>query len=198
MVVSPSESRSVRYGVMGVAAVGLCAAGMVLSPVASAHDAVVGGTVTDGEVLTAFPDRFTVEFSAVPREEFNTMAVSNQDSGEVLFSQEPVIEGRNLSIETPQGSNFGAGHYVLGFNITSSDGHATRGDISFSVDGPSEVPTTSASSAPTVEEPAGHEGVPASIDSLTGPMKIILAGGGILAAIAVLAVLMAKRRNYRD
>lgn len=111
----------------------LVAAGVGVAP-AWAHDAVVGGSPADGKVVEQFPSSITLDFSGVPKEGFNTMSVLNQDQ-EILFSGEPVVEGQSITIDVPEDLDPGAGEYTVGFQITSSDGHATRGKTTFTVEG---------------------------------------------------------------
>ncbi|WIM72356.1 copper resistance protein CopC [Corynebacterium suedekumii] len=72
-------------------AVGILA---VSAPVAAAHDVVVGGEPADQAVLEEFPDEVSLEFSGYIQEDFNTFAVSDVATDEVLFSGEPAIDGR--------------------------------------------------------------------------------------------------------
>ena len=64
-------------------------------PAAFAHDSVIGGSVKDGDQLDEFPKEITLEFSGIPKEDFNTFAVTNADTGEKLFSQEPKLNERD-------------------------------------------------------------------------------------------------------
>ncbi|MDN6536295.1 MAG: copper resistance protein CopC [Corynebacterium variabile] len=99
-------------------------AGAGFLPAAVAHDAVVGSTPEDGAVLDAAPDRIELEFSANPRDTFNTVALSRD--GEVLVSDEtPEIEGNLISVDIPDDVDMTDGEYTVGFRITSSDGHPT-------------------------------------------------------------------------
>ena len=83
-----------------VAGLGLSSA--LLAPVASAHDTAIGGSINEGAVLDEFPEEITIEFSAIPRDGFNNFAVTDQATGEVLFSEEPEINERELTITTPE------------------------------------------------------------------------------------------------
>ena len=188
---SPSHiGRKLTAGAV-VAGIGVSSA--IVAPVAIAHDSVIGGSVTEGDVLDEFPEEITLEFSGIPREGFNNFAITDQDSGEVLFSEEPEVDDRELTVAIPEGETPGDGSYLLGFQITSSDGHATRGGVSFSVEGDealnAEAPNDPEESSEASEEQETTEG-------MSGPMKWILAGGGVLAIIAVLAVMLVKRRGY--
>ena len=174
-----------------VAGLGLSSA--LLAPVASAHDTAIGGSINEGDVLDEFPEEITIEFSAIPRDGFNNFAVTDQATGEVLFSEEPEINERELTITTPEDQDPGDGDYMLGFQITSSDGHATRGGISFSVESGEETANGAAVDSEGAETPveAAEEA-----EGMSTWMKWALAGVGVLAVIAVLAVMLAKRRGY--
>ncbi len=174
-----------------VAGLGLSSA--LLAPVASAHDTAIGGSITEGDVLDEFPEEITIEFSAIPRDGFNNFAVTDQATGEVLFSEEPEINERELTITTPEDQDPGDGDYMLGFQITSSDGHATRGGISFSVESGEETANGAAVDSEGAETPAEAA---EEAEGMSTWMKWALAGVGVLAVIAVLAVMLAKRRGY--
>lgn len=174
-----------------VAGLGLSSA--LLAPVASAHDTAIGGSITEGDVLDEFPEEITIEFSAIPRDGFNNFAVTDQGTGEVLFSEEPEINERELTITTPEDQDPGDGDYMLGFQITSSDGHATRGGISFSVESGEETANGAAVDSEGAETPAEAA---EEAEGMSTWMKWALAGVGVLAVIAVLAVMLAKRRGY--
>ncbi|MCS4535211.1 copper resistance CopC family protein [Corynebacterium sp. HS2168-gen11] len=100
--------------------------------VARAHDVVVGGNPADGAVIDKLPETLVLEFSAQPKDGFNTIAVTDADKA-VIFSGEPRVEGRNLLFDVPQDVTLKSGEYTIGFQITSSDGHATRGKTTFTI-----------------------------------------------------------------
>jgi len=192
----------------GAVVVGLGASSAFLAPLASAHDSAIGGSITEGDVLDEFPEEIMIEFSAIPRDGFNNFAVTDQDTGEVLFSEEPEINERELTITTPEGQDPGDGDYMLGFQITSSDGHATRGGISFSVDSGESAGAAEDGQSEESTEASGADGEDNSDDSSTStaaeeaseglstPLKWTLAGVGVLAVVAVAAVMLVKRRGY--
>lgn len=192
----------IRFGralTSGVVIAGLGTVTALTAPAALAHDSVIGGSVTEGDVLDEFPDEITLEFSGIPREGFNNFAVTDQDSGEVLFSDEPEINDRELTISTPTDQDLGDGNYQLGFQITSSDGHATRGGVAFSVEGNESAAgasSTEAAAANGADETSTPTAEEEATEGMSGPLKWVLAGVGILAIIAVLAVMLVKRRGY--
>lgn len=169
------------------------------APLALAHDSVVGGNVVSDAPLEEFPREITLEFSGIPKETFNTFAVSDQDSGKVLFDGTPTIDGRDLTVEVPQDVQPGAGDYQVGFRITSSDGHSTVGSVEFSVAGSEDTDGASDS------EGAGGSGDNAAdsdasssdgvLDSLPTAAKWIIGIGAVLVIAAVVVALGAKTRR---
>ncbi len=175
-----------RRTAVAVGATALIAGGS--APVALAHDSVVGGTVKEGDQLEEFPEEITLEFSGIPKDQFNTFAVTNKDTGEQIFSQEPELDERDLTITTPDDVDPGPGNYQVGYNITSSDGHATRGGVSFTVTGGDSDDASST-------DAADADGAADSSSDMPTSVKVILGVGGVLAIAAVLALLIAKTRR---
>lgn len=194
--------QSTRLGLRIAAAA--AAGALLVTPAAQAHDSVVGGNVHVDESLDVFPKEITLEFSAVPKEGFNTFAVTDTDTGEVLFDGEPTIDGRELTLPVPAGVTPEGENFQVGFQITSSDGHATRGSVPFHVkaageaasasgaaSGAQESSSTSSSSA--AEDKGGDEVT--SPESL--PLGVKLAAGlaGVLAVVAVAIVAIGRSRR---
>lgn len=152
-------------------------------PVAAAHDAVLQSTPADGETVAEFPRTLTLEFSGIPKDNFNTIAVSDAADGTVLFSAEPVRNQQFMTVQVPEDIHPGPGDYIIGFQITSSDGHATRGKTTFTV--AAEAPTTTVS--PTVEEDVSAADKPSasgmSLGVIVGIMALIAVCGGAVATL---------------
>lgn len=167
------------------------------APMAVAHDSVIGGNVVSDTPLEEFPREITLEFSGIPKDTFNTFAVSDQGSGEVLFDAEPTINGRNLTVEVPDNIEPGDGDYQVGFRITSSDGHPTPGSVEFSVaSGADAAGASSAGSAGEVDNNDSQEGdTDASLSALSGPAKWIVGLGAVLVVVAMVFVFGAKTRR---
>ncbi|QRP98669.1 copper resistance protein CopC [Corynebacterium sp. FDAARGOS 1242] len=167
------------------------------APMAVAHDSVIGGNVVSDTPLEEFPREITLEFSGIPKDTFNTFAVTDQDSGEVLFDAEPTINGRNLTVEVPEDIDPGDGDYQVGFRITSSDGHPTPGSVEFSVaSGADAAGASSAGSAGEVDNNDSQEGdTDAPLSALSGPAKWIVGLGAVLVVAAVVFVFGAKTRR---
>lgn len=173
------------------------------APTALAHDSVIGGNVVSDAPLEEFPREITLEFSGIPKDTFNTFAVSEKDTGTVLFDAEPTIDGRNLTVDVPQDVEPGDGDYQVGFRITSSDGHSTLGSVEFTVasDGDTSAgDTADAGSSSDGADEAGNgqnqdENSDAPLSALSGPAKWIVGLGAVLVVVAVVFVFGAKTRR---
>lgn len=111
-----------------------CALTVTAAPFAAAHDTVIKATPGIEETVDTFPEELVLEFSGTPKPDFNTLALSRIADDEVLFSGTPDIDGRNVSIDVPGDVEAEPGEYRIGFQITSSDGHATKGMTTFTFD----------------------------------------------------------------
>lgn len=101
------------------------------APAAFAHDSVISARPGIDETVTEFPTELVLEFSGQPKEDFNTVALSRVSDGEVLFNGEPEVNDRTVSIDVPDDVDVQPGEYRIGYQITSSDGHATKGQTTF-------------------------------------------------------------------
>lgn len=173
------------------------ATGHDLTPPAWAHDSVIGGNIESGEVIQEMPEKLVLEFSGQPKEGFNSMALT-RDGGEVVFSGEPRVEDRNISIDVPADVELSPGEYLIGYQITSSDGHATRGGISFELAGSGVQEHSAEAPHSTTDGAADDSAEPAGALEDLGPFKWLIALGAILAIGAVGVVLLAKRSMVDD
>ncbi len=201
MIIPRSLRRSALAAIAAAGAVSIAAA-----PAALAHDVVVGGDPADGEVVEEFPRTIELEFSGIPREGFSTVAVTEETSGELLFSGEPTIDGQLVTLELPEDVTGGPGDYTVGFQITSSDGHATRGMTTFTVTGDETAGAPAADATATPEnadntDRTGDTGVADTASDeveetgLSGPWAWVIAGLGILVILGVIVMMIAKGRN---
>lgn len=200
-----SARRSAGILLAGALVGGLSLAG---AGAASAHDVVVGGDPADGETLAEFPDAVTLEFSAIPREGFNTFAISDAATEEVLYSGEPEIDGRFLTVDIPDEAEGGAGDYRIGFQITSSDGHATRGMTTFTVEGgeaatpiaaaeSEEAAAATPAAADTEQAQDTEQSEEAEQTGISGPWAWVIAGVAILVVLAVVVMVIQRQRVSR-
>ncbi|UQV59400.1 copper resistance CopC family protein [Corynebacterium propinquum] len=198
---SSAQRTPIRRIGAGLATATLSAAALwSFAPQASAHDVVVDSNPADGSVVEEFPDSIVLEFSGEPREGFNTVAVSNA-SGETIFDAEPDLDGRVLTVDVPDNLVTPDGTYSVGYQITSSDGHATRGGLEFSVgNGGGTASSASADSQPDNNDSAEadtSDAVENAEDSQgAGAASIVIAIGAIAAAIGVIVLLVQKRKRF--
>lgn len=175
-----------------VAAAGIAVAG---APAALAHDSVINAEPGVEATVTEFPSELVLVFSGIPREGFNRIALSRMDTNEVLFSGEPTVDRQNVSIDVPADLDPQPGRYRIGFQITSSDGHATKGMTQFTYQPPGT----------TVEAEAGDEGKgkPDETQQNANETQSIIGGyiwvwillGVVLVGGAVIALLGQRQRD---
>lgn len=171
----------------------------ISTPVALAHDVVIGGNPANEESLEQFPEVVELEFSGYVQDSFNNLAISDVASDEVLFTGEPTVDGRMVRLDVPAEIDPGEGEYRIGFQITSSDGHSTRGMTTFTVGGgsaPGTAPTGQADIAS--EEEAEEDSAEDSnnpLDMVDGPLTWVLGGVGILALLGVIIMVIARGKN---
>ena len=172
------------------------------APAAFAHDSVITARPGMDETVTEFPTEIVLEFSGQPKEDFNTVALSRVADDEVLFSGEPEVNDREVSIDVPADVDAQPGEYRIGYQITSSDGHATKGTTSFTFQ-----PTEAAgeSTAPGSESAQGEQGAgeadatsaseEAQEESGSGYTWLWLLLGALLLGGVVIAALSRRQRN---
>ena len=171
-----ARAARIACGVGGTAIVVVAATAPAL-----AHDTVIGGSPADSEVVTSFPSTLELEFSINPKDGFNTIALSRDNGGapEVLFTGEPTLDGNVIRIDVPATLEAEPGLYRIGFQIISSDGHATKGMTSFTYDPQGGV------LAQQQEAPAAANGEDAqSMRWLFALLGVLAVGGAAMAAVS--------------
>lgn len=169
---------------------------------AVAHDAVVGGSPADGAVIETTPTEIVLEFSGEPKEGFNTIAITD-GAGTVVYRGEPTVTGRNIVLDLPDDLSLAAGDYTIGFQITSSDGHATRGKTSFSIAGtaatsPTSGVVTQQEQQPTSVAPMGEGENSSSITTPNPWVKVgVVVGILVVLMLLVLFYIRSKKASSR-
>ena len=190
-------STFVRPLARALAASGMVAAFSVgMSSPASAHDVVLKSTPEANSTVDKLPEKIVLNFSGEPQSGFNTIALSHD--GEVLFRGEPKADGRELSLEVPKDvqSQRESGKYIVGYQITSSDGHSTRGSVDFTLEaeggsgGDGGVDKNDGNGS-TVDEGAQGEQSP-HVPSWLLPL------GGIVVIVGALAIAIARFRDAKN
>ncbi|MCK7676672.1 copper resistance protein CopC [Corynebacterium sp. CCM 9186] len=162
---------------------------------AVAHDVVLDSTPADGATVEEFPREIVLEFSGIPRDSFNTVAVSDTTTATVLFSDEPVLENQIVRITVPDDIHPGPGEYTVGFQITSSDGHATRGRTTFTVSDGAAGASRGSSDTSEMTDPGQSADSTGSAESSpsVNTTTAVAVGGGLLLLLA--AGLIIKKRK---
>lgn len=167
---------------------------VVSSVPAMAHDAVIGSTPADGETITAVPEVIELKFSGLPKDGFNTMALTDE-SGTTVVTGEPTIEGNIVTLDLG-GQDLAEGSYTVGFQITSEDGHSVRGKTTFVLDLPGE----SGAAVPTAESGTvtASESASSAADMLGDPSSPMWgktgAVVGLIVILGALAAMWLRRR----
>lgn len=166
--------------------------GIFCVPAVHAHDVVLHSKPADGGVVSTFPTRIELEFSGIPQPQFNTVAVTNTDTGAVLFRGTPTLDKQFVRIAVPSDVHPEPGNYIVGFQITSSDGHATRGKTTFAFDdkGGTQTRATSASE----RDPAGST---KQVNSNNESSRLPLAAFGVAVLVILIAAAIALAARKR-
>lgn len=173
----------------------LGAVAVLATPVpAYAHDAVLDSNPEDGAVVKEFPSEVSLEFSGRIKPDFNTFAITDLDSGEQILTGEPTVDGQTASLIVPEDKRASDGKYQLGYQITSSDGHATRGKIVFEVSGNASAAPAGSTQAAESDAPTSPSQKEEAAEGNGGTLGVI---GGVAAAVILLGVVLAavKRRS---
>ncbi|WP_225723442.1 MULTISPECIES: copper resistance protein CopC [Corynebacterium] len=179
------KKRSITLALSTITTAGLLGMGP-----AFAHDSVVSSNPSANSHVTKLPDTLELTFSGEPQDGFNTIALSR--NGQVLTQGEPTSDGRVLSLPLGNDVSEEPGTYTVGYQITSSDGHATRGSFEFTLDSKDSSGSDAAS-----ETEAAKEGE-ISGDTTRGVPTWLLPVGGIVVIGAALIMAIARWRGLKD
>ncbi|MFI5714933.1 copper resistance protein CopC [Nocardia sp. NPDC051750] len=152
---------------------------LIIGPIAgtaSAHSTVVGSEPADGATLDAGPARATITFNEPLQPNFPAMTVVGPD-GNLWSKGEPVVEGRDLSVEV--GDLGPAGVYRVAYRVTSADGHVVDGERTFTLSTAGQGTPGPAANAQSSSDGSGG-GVPVWV-YIAG--AVILFGAGLAFAL---------------
>ena len=170
-------------------------AASVFAAPASAHDAVVESNPAANSTIKEIPRKISLTFSGVPQDGYNTIALTKD--GERIVSEKPHQDGKELSIDVPGQVESTPGEYIIGYQITSSDGHATRGSLKFTVadDGHNGAPGNGAgdSSQNKSAEQSSSQG-----EDPLGGLGWLLPIAGIVVIGGALVMAIARWRNLNS
>jgi methionine-rich copper-binding protein CopC len=210
----PSRSWRLRRTVLAAAAgVVLLVAPVGLAGPAAAHDELTGSNPSDGSTVTEAPQRVRLNFSAEVKQIGLTVLVKDP-SGASVASGEPTIDGTAVIQRLEPLTESGV--YTVAYRVVSSDGHPISGRVTFTADlpTPSATPTasTTASATPTptaseASPAAAGAGTPSPSESVVaaspaaaatdagGAGTWVLVGAGLLVALVVAGLVLARRRS---
>ncbi len=184
-----------------VAALVALAALLLSAGPAQAHATLLDTDPADGSTLAAPPTQVVLTFS----EELLAGTAQVRLTGPTGDLTATATEvGREVSAALP--ADLGAGRYSLLWRVTSADGHPISGTTTFTV--ASAAPTTSDTPAPTPSADSSTSTAAAAspdgpdlVDPLnpgasaSGITKLLAGLGTVLAAGAVIAGVLARRRR---
>ncbi|WP_036372730.1 copper resistance CopC family protein [Micromonospora sp. ATCC 39149] len=174
---------------------------------AAAHNSLSGSNPANGARVAKAPDRIELRFLAKPNPGTTKITVTGPDNV-VALGGEPTFSGTRVRIPFAPGA---AGLYIVGYQVTSADGHPIKGELRFTLTTgtPAQPPSPSA----TASEPPSPSGAPpSSVGAAThgpasatpvadestrkGPPGWLWAlGGGLLLLLAAVAAVFAVRRR---
>ena len=202
MAVEPTghqRSATVWFVAAWIAILGLLA--VMTAPSAIAHDAVIDSNPADGATVSTFPEKIEIKFSGEPRPNFNTFAVTKSEDSTMIAKGSPEINGNTLSLAIPSDVTVTPGEYTIGFQITSSDGHATRGLLKFTYQPDGAASDDAASkndSADTKGDVDTSSQSSESADNADGGLSTGLIFGLIVLVFVVIGIaliILKKRKN---
>ncbi|SFO75617.1 hypothetical protein SAMN05660464_0992 [Geodermatophilus dictyosporus] len=186
---------------------------------AAAHDELVGSVPAAGATVPA-PAQVELQLSA-PAQALGTQVLVSGPDGAAVSEGPAALAGS--TVVQPLRADLPAGGYTVEWRVTSSDGHPLEGAFSFTVTGPATAaptagrppstappaapapaapaaadPATSdpAASDPAASDPAASDPAASGADGAgAGVSPAWLAGGGLLAAAAVLGTRSLRRRS---
>lgn len=180
----------------GTTAAVVAVAALVPAP-AFAHDSVIGSNPKDGSVVSEFPRAIELEFSGEIQDGFNTVALSREVDGqsEVLYSGEPTVQGRDVTLDLPDDLHPEPGEYKVGFQIVSSDGHSTKGMTTFEY-APGDTSGEGAEGTSTSERASDGE-TKVREEGMSTWAKVLLSLAGVLVVLGALVAALVKYRRVK-
>lgn len=167
---------------------------VVAATPAYAHDSILSSDPASGARIPALPKEITLEFSGEPQEGFNTLALSRE--GKVVLSGTPRAQGRRLTLDVPSTLQADPGTYTIGYQITSSDGHATRGSFDFTITGSAadnQTPSADSVTSSSEPSPTASQGEQGDANTSVPTWLLPVAGIVVIAGALVMAIVWLRR-----
>jgi methionine-rich copper-binding protein CopC len=188
--------------------------GVLVAPMALAHDDLVSSTPTAGSTVTSLPREVSLTFSAAIGEQFAQVAVVDAD-GTPYQAGPPLVQGDTVT-QAVDGLP-ASGALSVNYRVVSSDGHPISGSVPFTVEAvaeprptaePTDAPEPTATAAPTPEpgvatpdpvtETADATPVavqPTATEGTGSAAPLWLLGGAAALALGGLAFWLTRRRS---
>lgn len=159
--------RAVTVGIVVLAVLGLI--GMLMAPLASAHQRLTGSSPEDGEQVEA-AEELVLEFSG----ELSQLGTAIEVTGPAgpATDGEPAIEGD--TVRQPLAADLASGDYEVTWRVTSGDGHPISGELSFEVTGSGSGGDAAGGAEPTDDEATGEQAAEAAAPEETAEQEPIV------------------------
>jgi methionine-rich copper-binding protein CopC len=158
---------------------------------AGAHASAVASWPAAGQLVTAAPDRVTVEFSTelLP----DTLVSVVDPSGTSLADGDPVVQGRFVTQALADSDLVGP--YIASFRVLGSDLHAIDARIDFVVDPAGTATDNPAGDPPdlVLDDPSVEAKEEESGGSGSGPLLLLAGFGGVVLLIVVIRLAAARK-----
>lgn len=174
-------------------ATALTAATIFAAP-AVAHDGVVESNPAASSTVEQLPGKISLTFSGVPQDGFNNIALTKD--GNLITRGKPTQDGKTLSIDVPEQKDAEPGEYTIGYQITSSDGHVTRGSVKFTLAGGNKGSSEAGDNSPSNDRET-NESSSQGDDPMRG-LGWLLPLAGIVVIGGALVMAIARWRNLND
>ncbi|WP_440220760.1 copper resistance CopC family protein [Dietzia sp. MNB45] len=141
---------------------GAAAPAVVLAPVAVAHSVLVSIDPEDGSELDTPPDEIVLTFNEEINQSFASVAVTAGENRADRVVGDPSVAGETVTVDVDE---LEPGPYIVGYRVTSSDGHVVSGSSVFTVAGGAE----GAAGAEAGAQSGGESGSQAGAESGSQP-----------------------------
>jgi len=198
--------------IAALAAIGIVvAAPVALIGPASAHDQLTKSVPAAGSTITTAPDRIRLTFTDQVKS-LGLVILVKDPSGASVTDGAATIDG--TAVIQPVSPLSTPGDYTVAYRVVSSDGHPINGRFTFTLDVPSPTPTASSSPSPSSPSPSesptaasSSSASPAASETVVAAAPVsstsdsgagsawLLAGVGLLVALVVTGVVLARRRS---
>lgn len=168
--------------------------GLATAPAALAHNTLISSSPEADEEIDSAPDEVTLTFSGEVQaagDSANTILVTGPDD-QTYEEGEVRVDGETASVDLRPLE--AAGEHTIAYRIVSADGHPVEDEFGFTLteDGVAEQPDSeegATANGGSGDGAAAADSADAQQDAASDPMSTYGPIGGVIAAIAIVAVL---------